>query len=378
MTAGEIRFYTASRNCRKEDKMDKKTVCVGMSGGVDSSVAAYLLKEQGYDVIGVTMQIWQDEENTVQEENGGCCGLSAVDDARRVAAAIGIPYYVMNFKDEFQKSVIEYFTKEYLAGRTPNPCIACNRYVKWEALLQRSLSIGADYIATGHYARIEHLPNGRYAIRRSATMEKDQTYALYNLTQEQLARTLMPVGEYSKDRIREMADEIGLLVAHKPDSQDICFVPDGDYASFIENTTDQVLPTGNFVTPEGKVLGKHKGIIHYTVGQRKGLGLALGYPAFVLEIRPETNEVVIGTYEESLTYTVRANELNFMSVEQITEPVRIFAKIRYNHKGAWCTVERTGEDEIVCTFDEPIRAATPGQAVVLYDGEYVLGGGTIL
>lgn len=358
--------------------MSKGKVVVGMSGGVDSSVAAWLLKEQGYDVIGVTMQIWQDEENTVQEENGGCCGLSAVDDARRVAAAIGIPYYVMNFKDEFQKSVIEYFTKEYLAGRTPNPCIACNRYVKWEALLQRSLSIGADYIATGHYARIEHLPNGRYAIRRSATMEKDQTYALYNLTQEQLARTLMPVGEYSKDRIREMADEIGLLVAHKPDSQDICFVPDGDYASFIGNTTDQVLPTGNFVTPEGKVLGKHKGIIHYTVGQRKGLGLALGYPAFVLEIRPETNEVVIGTYEESLTYTVRANELNFMSVEQITEPVRIFAKIRYNHKGAWCTVERTGEDEIVCTFDEPIRAATPGQAVVLYDGEYVLGGGTIL
>ena len=358
--------------------MSKGKVVVGMSGGVDSSVAAWLLKKQGYDVIGVTMQICQDEENIVQEENGGCCGLSAVDDARRVAAAIGIPYYVMNFKDEFQKSVIEYFTKEYLAGRTPNPCIACNRYVKWEALLQRSLSIGADYIATGHYARIEHLPNGRYAIRRSATMEKDQTYALYNLTQEQLARTLMPVGEYSKDRIREMADEIGLLVAHKPDSQDICFVPDGDYASFIENTTDQVLQTGDFVTPEGKILGKHKGIIHYTVGQRKGLGLALGYPAFVLEIRPETNEVVIGTYEESLTYTVRANELNFMSVEQITEPVRVFAKIRYNHKGAWCTVERTGEDEIVCTFDEPIRAATPGQAVVLYDGEYVLGGGTIL
>ena len=358
--------------------MSKGKVVVGMSGGVDSSVATWLLKEQGYDVIGVTMQIWQDEDNVVQEENGGCCGLSAVDDARRVAASIGIPYYVMNFKDEFKKTVIDYFTEEYLNGRTPNPCIACNRYVKWEALLQRSLSIGADYIATGHYARIDRLPNGRYAIRRSATLAKDQTYALYNLTQEQLAHTLMPVGEYSKDRIREMADEIGLMVAHKPDSQDICFVPDGDYASFIEETTDHPLPEGNFVSPDGKILGRHKGIIHYTVGQRKGLGLALGYPAFVLEIRPETNEVVIGTYDESLTHTVRADHLNFMSVEDLTEPMRVFAKIRYNHKGAWCTVEKTGEDEITCTFDEPIRAATPGQAVVLYDGEYVLGGGTIL
>ena len=329
-------------------------------------------------MIGVTMQIWQDEENEVQEENGGCCGLSAVDDARRVASSIGIPYYVMNFKQEFQKNVIDYFTKEYLNGRTPNPCIACNRYVKWEALLQRSLSIGADYIATGHYARIDKLPNGRYAIRRSATLAKDQTYALYNLTQEQLEHTLMPVGNYSKDQIREMAEKIGLQVANKPDSQDICFVPDGDYASFIEENADALIHQGNFVTPDGKILGKHKGIIHYTVGQRKGLGLALGYPAFVLEIRPETDEVVIGTYEESLTHTLRANELNFMSVEDLTEPMRVFAKIRYNHKGAWCTVEKTGEDEITCIFDEPIRAVTPGQAVVLYDGEYVLGGGTIL
>ena len=198
------------------------------------------------------------------------------------------------------------------------------------------------------------------------------------LTQEQLEHTLMPVGNYSKDQIREMAEKIGLQVANKPDSQDICFVPDGDYASFIEENADAPIRQGNFVTPDGKILGKHKGIIHYTVGQRKGLGLALGYPAFVLEIRPETDEVVIGTYEESLTYTLRANELNFMSVEDITEPIRVFAKIRYNHKGAWCTVEKTGEDEIICTFDEPIRAVTPGQAVVLYDGEYVLGGGTIL
>ena len=358
--------------------MSKGKVVVGMSGGVDSSVAAWLLKEQGYDVIGVTMQIWQDEENEVQEENGGCCGLSAVDDARRVASSIGIPYYVMNFKQEFQKNVIDYFTKEYLNGRTPNPCIACNRYVKWEALLQRSLSIGADYIATGHYARIDKLPNGRYAIRRSATLAKDQTYALYNLTQEQLEHTLMPVGNYSKDQIREMAEKIGLQVANKPDSQDICFVPDGDYASFIEEESNQKIPEGNFVTPDGKILGRHKGIIHYTIGQRKGLGLSLGYQAFVLEIRPDTNEVVIGTNEDLMTTRVRANKLNFMTVEDLEGEMRVFAKIRYNHKGDWCTVRKTGEDEIECIFETPQRAVTPGQALVLYDGDYVLGGGTIL
>ena len=329
-------------------------------------------------MIGVTMQIWQDEDNVVQEENGGCCGLSAVDDARRVAASIGIPYYVMNFKQEFQKNVIDYFTEEYLNGRTPNPCIACNRYVKWEALLQRSLSIGADYIATGHYARIDKLPNGRYAIRRSATLAKDQTYALYNLTQEQLEHTLMPVGNYSKIRsVRWQKKSDFRWQINRIVRISVLFRMETMHL-FIEENADAPIRQGNFVTPDGKILGKHKGIIHYTVGQRKGLGLALGYPAFVLEIRPETDEVVIGTYEESLTHTLRANELNFMSVEDLTEPMRVFAKIRYNHKGAWCTVEKTGEDEIICTFDEPIRAVTPGQAVVFYDGEYVLGGGTIL
>lgn len=352
-------------------------VVVGMSGGVDSSVAAYLLKEQGYDVIGVTMQIWQDEEQAAQEENGGCCGLSAVDDARRVAAALEIPYYVMNFKKEFKENVIDYFVEEYQNGRTPNPCIACNRYVKWESLLQRSLSIGAEYIATGHYARVVQLENGRYTLRRSATLAKDQTYALYNLTQEQLKRTLMPVGKYTKDEVRAIAEKINLRIANKPDSQDICFVPDGDYAAYIEEEAGVKVPEGNFVLTDGTVLGWHKGITHYTVGQRKGLGLALGYPAFVLEIRPETNEVVIGTKEESMTTQLRAGNLNFMAVEDLTEPLHVFTKIRYNHKGAWCTIEKTGEDEVLCTFDEPQRAVTPGQAVVFYDGEYVLGGGTI-
>lgn len=353
-------------------------VVVGMSGGVDSSVAAYLLKEQGYEVIGVTMQIWQDEEQAVQEENGGCCGLSAVDDARRVAAALQIPYYVMNFKNEFKEQVIDYFVAEYLHGRTPNPCIACNRYVKWESLLRRSLAIGADYIATGHYAQIEKLPNGRYALKRSKTLRKDQTYALYNLTQEQLRRTLMPVGAYAKEEIRALAERLALPVAHKPDSQDICFVPDGDYASYIEETTDIQIPEGNFVTSDGIVLGKHKGITHYTVGQRKGLGLALGYPSYVLEIRPDTNEVVIGTNEESFSDSLKADRLNFMSIEDLTEPKRVFTKIRYNHKGVWAVIEKTGKDEVTCTFEEPQRAVTPGQAVVFYDGEYVLGGGTIL
>ena len=335
--------------------MEKKKVVVGMSGGVDSSVAAWLLKNQGYDVIGVTMQIWQDEEEAAMEEHGGCCGLSAVDDARRVAAALDIPYYVMNFKKEFKENVIDYFIDDYLHGRTPNP-----------------------YIATGHYARVEKLSNGRYAIRNSATAAKDQTYALYNLTQDQLSKTLMPVGEYTKDQIRAMADEIGLLVAHKPDSQDICFVSDGDYASYIEENSDAKITPGNFVLSDGTVVGKHKGIIHYTVGQRKGLGLSLGHPVFVLEIRPETNEVVVGSNEESMSRYVRADQVNFMTVEDLTEPKRVWAKIRYNHRGAWCTVEKTGEDEILCTFEEPQRAITPGQAVVLYDGEYVLGGGTII
>ncbi len=353
-------------------------IVVGLSGGVDSSVAAHLLKEAGHEVIGVTMQIWQEEDNETQEENGGCCGLSAVEDARRVAQMLDIPYYVMNFRPEFKEAVIDYFVAEYMAGRTPNPCIACNRYVKWESLYQRARAIGADGIATGHYSRIVQLPNGRFALQKSITDAKDQTYALYNLTQDQLAHTMMPVGAYSKDEIRAMAENIGLLVANKPDSMEICFVPDDNYAGFIEDYTGRTFPQGNFVNTAGEVLGKHQGIIHYTVGQRKGLGIALGARMFVKEIRPETNEVVLASNEELFSNVLYADRLNFMSVETITESMEVMAKIRYNHKGAKAVVELAGEDKLKVTFEEPQRAITPGQAVVLYDGDIVVGGGTIL
>lgn len=363
---------------KKEERMAQKKVVVGMSGGVDSSVAAYLLREQGYDVIGVTMQIWQDEDEFLQQENGGCCGLGAVDDARRVASVLGIPHYVMNFKREFKRHVIDYFVAEYLSGHTPNPCIACNRYVKWESLLHRSIQIGADYIATGHYARIARLKNQRYAIRRSVTEAKDQTYALYNLTQEQLSRTLMPVGEYNKDEIRGIAERIGLSVAHKKDSQEICFIPDNDYAGFVEREAGAALPPeGNFVNADGTVLGRHKGIVHYTVGQRRGLGIAAGERVFVTGIRPQTNEVVIGSAQDVFSREAYGTHLNFMALTDFARGRRLTAKIRYGHKGAACRAERIGEDLVHCVFEEPQRAITPGQAIVFYDGDFVAGGATI-
>lgn len=350
----------------------KETVVVGMSGGVDSSMAAWLLKEQGYQVIGVTMHLFDNLENN------SCCGIQGIEDARRVAYTLDIPFYVMNFKDVFSKKVMDYFVWEYRQGRTPNPCIACNRYVKWEALLEKARSIGADYLATGHYARIRQLSNGRYAICCSATAAKDQTYALYNLTQEQLKHTLMPVGDYEKEQIRWFANEAKLPVADKPDSQEICFVEDGDYAGYVNRCSTIAEQPGQFVTRDGVVLGQHKGISHYTIGQRKGLGLSLGKPVYVTEIRPDTREVVLGEEKELWVTHLTAKHLNFMGVRAFVSGQKMLAKIRYSHKGEWCQVVSIKHDQLTIEFDSPVRAVTPGQAVVFYDGDVVLGGGVIV
>ncbi len=355
--------------------MSAKKVVVGMSGGVDSSVAAYLLKKQGYEVIGVTMQMQESEDKRELVEECGKDCIAA--DAMRVANSIGIAHYVLDFRKEFKEHVIHYFLREYACGRTPNPCIVCNRYVKWEALLNRSKELGADYIATGHYARIARLSNGRFAVRTSVTAKKDQSYALYNLTQDQLKRTLMPVGGYTKEEIRRIAKEAEIPVADKPDSQDICFVPDGDYVRFIEENGVSA-GRGNFVDTAGTVLGTHKGIYHYTVGQRKGLNLALGHPVFVKEIHKDKNEVVLADNEALFTDRLVAERMNYMSLEDFSGELRAFAKIRYNHKGTWATIRKVSDDRIECVFDEPVRAVTPGQAVVFYDGEFVLGGAIII
>jgi len=345
-----------------------KKIVVGMSGGVDSSVAAYLLKKAGYEVIGVSMRMW-----CPKEESGV---TDVTKDAKRVAEQLGIAFQTLDFQKEFRHAVMDYFTGEYLLGRTPNPCIACNRFIKWEALLARAKELGAEGIATGHYARIVTLENGRYAVSRAVSSAKDQTYALYRLTQEQLRSTLMPLGEYEKDAIREIAKEIGLPVADKKDSQEICFIPDHDYVSFIKEYTGAESVPGNFISSSGEVMGKHEGIINYTVGQRKGLG-AFGRPVFVKEIRPKSNEVVLGSGDEVFQRELICDGLNCMAAERFDAGDKVVAKIRYSHNGAPCILHPMGEDKLRVEFMEPQRAITPGQAVVFYRGDVVLGGGTI-
>ena len=346
-----------------------------MSGGVDSSVAAYLLKEQGYDVIGVTMQIWQ-EDKEYEEREGGCCSLSAVDDARRVADKIGIPFYVLNFRDSFKKNVIDYFIDEYMEGKTPNPCIACNKYLKFDELLKKAQGIGADYIATGHYAKIEE-HNGRYILVKSDDDKKDQTYALYNMTQEQLAHTLMPCGEYTKDRIREIAKEIGLDVHNKKDSEEICFISDNNHGKYISEAMPGKVKQGNFVDKDGNILGKHKGIVYYTIGQRKGLGLAMGRPVFVTDINPLTNEVVVGAEEDIFKTDLICKDINFIAFDNLDKSLELKAKIRYSAKPATATITPLENGQVRVSFKEKQRAITKGQSVVFYLDDLVVGGGII-
>jgi len=358
--------------------MKKDRVLIGMSGGVDSSVAAYILKEQGYEVIGVTMQIWPDMPEDVQQREGGCCSLSAVDDARRVANHLGIPYYVMNFKEVFESKVINYFIDEYAKGRTPNPCIACNRYIKFEEFLRKAHSLDAHYVATGHYAKIEwDKEYGRYLLKRSVDRDKDQSYVLYPLTQYQLEHTLMPLGDYTKEEIRNIAREIGLNVANKPDSQEICFVDDNDYGKFIKERIPDKIKPGYFVDTQGNILGRHKGIVHYTIGQRKGLGIALGKPMYVVDIDAENDVVVLGENDDVFSSEMIVEDLNYIMMDRLTEPLEVDVKIRYTAKESAATIIPMDDGRVKVSFKNPQRAITPGQAAVFYKGDIVVGGGII-
>ncbi|MFU0800298.1 MAG: tRNA 2-thiouridine(34) synthase MnmA [Xylanivirga thermophila] len=351
-------------------------VVLGMSGGVDSSVAAYVLKEQGYDVIGITMDL-NPKDADFEEREGGCCSLSSVNDARRVADRLDIPYYVLNFKDRFEEQVINYFVDEYLAGRTPNPCIACNKYIKFDAFLKRAHELGAKYVATGHYAKIEKDEKSkRYILRRSIDDKKDQTYVLYNMTQYQLAHTLIPLGGYTKDEVRKIADKIGLVVANKPDSEEICFIPDNNYGRFIEKKVPDGVKPGYFIDSEGNILGEHKGIVHYTIGQRKGLGISFGKRVFVQDIIPDKNLVVLGDEEDIFKKRLYATDVNIIPYEKLEDKINITAKIRYGAKEA-AAVIWPHHDGVMVEFDTPQRAITKGQSVVFYDGDIVVGGGII-
>ena len=353
----------------------KKKVVVGMSGGVDSSVAAYLLKEQGYEVIGITMQM-SPEDPDFAEREGGCCGLSAVEDARRVCDRLEIPFYVLNFREIFREKVIDNFVDEYMAGKTPNPCIACNKYIKFDELLRKARGIGAEYVATGHYAKIVE-EDGRMLLIKSDDDKKDQTYALYNFTQDQLAHTLMPCGEYTKDKIREIAKEIGLAVHNKKDSEEICFVTDNDHGRFISEDKPGKVRSGDFVDKDGNVLGRHKGIVYYTIGQRKGLGIAFGRPMFVTGINSKRNQVVLGSEEDIFKTELLAKDLNFIPFDNLEKELEVTAKVRYAAKAAEATIYPEAHGKVRVVFKEKQRAITKGQSVVFYNGNITIGGGIV-
>jgi tRNA-specific 2-thiouridylase len=365
-----------------------KTIAVAMSGGVDSSTVAAMLRAEGHEVVGLTMQLWNQRrlaghEGIPESVQGRCCSLDDVYDARRVAETIGIPYYVVNHEERFERDVVRPFVEQYLSGRTPIPCSLCNNHLKFDQLLIVAQQIGADALATGHYARVEFdQARGRWLLKRPADRSKDQTYFLFGLTQDQLSRTLFPLGGMMKPEVRDLAREHGLALAQKPDSQEICFVPGGDYKKFLDAylaEQGEGLPdtAGELVTTEGTVVGEHGGIHNFTVGQRKGLGLATGSPLYVIQIKGDARQVVVGRQEDLYTRILRTYRANLISVADLREPTRVTVKIRHRHEGASALIEKTDDDGILVTFDEPQRAVTPGQAAVFYDDDVVVGGGWI-
>ena len=365
-----------------------KTIAVAMSGGVDSSTVAAMLHAEGHQVVGLTMQLWNQRRlaghvGMPESVQGRCCSLDDVYDARRVAEAIGIPYYVVNHEERFERDVVRPFVEQYLSGRTPIPCSLCNNHLKFDQLLIVAQQIGADALATGHYACVEFDRElSRWVLKRPADHSKDQTYFLFGLTQEQLSRTLFPLGGMTKPEVRELARKHGLALAEKPDSQEICFVPGGDYKNFIGaylSEEGEALPetAGELVTTAGEVVGEHTGIHNFTVGQRKGLGIATGSPLYVIQIKGDTRQVIVGNQDELYTRTLRARRINLIAVEDLREPMRVAVKIRHRHEGAPALIEKSGDDEIRVSFDDPQRAVTPGQAAVFYDNDVVIGGGWI-
>jgi tRNA-specific 2-thiouridylase len=379
--------------------MSAPTIAVAMSGGVDSSAVAAMLRDEGHSIVGLTMQLWNQRRlaghaGMPESVQGRCCSIDDVYDARRVAETIGIPYYVVNHEARFERDVVKPFVSEYLAGRTPIPCSLCNNFLKFDEFLVMARQIGAEKIATGHYARVSYAEgSGRWLLLRPVDRAKDQTYFLFGLTQEQLSRTLFPLGGMTKAEVREVARQHGLASAEKPESQEICFVPGGDYKRFIEAYLEEqgeALPdsSGELVLTTGEIMGEHRGIHNFTVGQRKGLGVATGSPLYVIQIKPArdqasdpstpANQVVLGPNELLYSQTLRARDLNWISIPSLTAPLRVSVKIRHRHEPAMALLENAVPGEVTATFDEPQRAITPGQAAVFYDGEVVVGGGWIV